>query len=177
MPSTDGTMTLFDIELWAIWFAFGLMVTAAVINLATLRVPNWLSLPAVLAGWITAVLVSLEASVPSKGGGIKASLAATALSALVYSRGSIGVGCVKMQMAFGAWVGCALPLESTVLTTIMGAAVGKSATNLAVLVWKTRSKSKSREKEDQSLRQFPAQVTLSLGSIVGAFIPFAAGWI
>jgi len=178
--SGDGVfMKLFSVELWALWFGFGLMVLAAVINARTLMVPNWLSLSAAVAGWLTALLVSCSVGVPSQGGGLLASLAATGVGFLLllpfHAAGFLGAGCVKMQAAFGAWVGCALPPIPAALLVGLGTLVGGAFT-AAGSAAKTRT-ADSRRARDLGSRLFPAQITLSLGSICGAAVPLAAGWV
>jgi Flp pilus assembly protein protease CpaA len=72
-------------------------------------VPNWLSLPAILAGWLVALAISASAEMPSRGGGFAPSLAASAVGFFLlvpfYLSAGLGAGCVKMQMAFGLGLG------------------------------------------------------------------------
>ena len=102
-------MGLFGVESWALWCAFVLMALAAAINARTYMVPNRLSLSAAILGWLAALLVSGLESVPSLGGGILASLVGSGvgfgLLLPFFLAGYLGAGCVKMQAAFGAWVG------------------------------------------------------------------------
>ncbi len=100
---------------WPLWFICLAMIVAAVIDGWKLKVPNWLTFPLVLSGWLLGVLHSFGLLTdstcfdPSHPGGIGASLAGTALGfALlfpVYAIGGMGAGDVKMQMGFGAWIG------------------------------------------------------------------------
>jgi Flp pilus assembly protein protease CpaA len=172
-------MNLFAVELWALWCAFGLMLVAAVVNARTLRVPNLLSMPATVAGWLTALLMSCSLGIPSEGGGIVASFVATAVALVLlipfYATGWLGAGCVKTQMAFGAWVGCALAPIPAALLTGLGTLAGGALSAVGALVYSRASQ--SREAEDPRSHLFPAQVTLSLGSIVGAVVPLVAGWL
>src|SRR4051812_3157601 len=103
------------------------MSVAAAINVRTLRVPNWLSLGAAAAGLGAAVAVT-NGLAPSAGGGLGSSLASALLGGLLllpcYASGSLGAGCVKMQTAFGAWVGCALPLPAALWVTAVATLAG-----------------------------------------------------
>src|SRR5713101_5269881 len=114
-------MKVFTPELWGVWCLSGIMLMAAIINARTLKVPNRLSIPATLTGWLVAIAVSCSIGVPSNGGGIFASLVSTVLGFVLlipfYSAGWLGAGCVKMQMAYGAWVGGALSLPSAAWIT------------------------------------------------------------
>src|SRR5271154_5274503 len=100
---------------WPLWFICVAMIVAAVIDGWKLKVPNWLTFPLVLSGWLLGLLHSFGLLTettsfdPAHPGGINASLAGTALGfALlfpVYAIGGMGAGDVKMQMGFGAWIG------------------------------------------------------------------------
>jgi len=95
---------------WPLWFVCLAMIAAAVIDGWKLKVPNWLTFPLVLSGWLLGLLHSFDLLPESTGyGGFGASLAGTAVGfALlfpVYAIGGMGAGDVKMQMGFGAWIG------------------------------------------------------------------------
>jgi prepilin peptidase CpaA len=109
-------MALFTLENWPLWFVSFAMVVAAVIDGWKLKVPNWLTFPLIISGWIVGLLqnVGVLASfvAPDGGsydGGLGAALAGTAVGfALllpVYAIGGMGAGDVKMQMGFGSWMG------------------------------------------------------------------------
>src|SRR5437867_8689222 len=93
------------------------MIVAAVIDGWKLKVPNWLTFPLVLSGWVLGLCHSFGWLAGTGAGGVGASLAGTALGfALlfpVYAIGGMGAGDVKMQMGFGAWIGAFYGLSST----------------------------------------------------------------
>ncbi len=96
---------------WPLWFICLAMIVAAVIDGWKLKVPNWLTFPLVLSGWLLGLLHWPLGWLPESTGigGIGASLAGASLGfALlfpVYAIGGMGAGDVKMQMGFGAWIG------------------------------------------------------------------------
>jgi prepilin peptidase CpaA len=95
---------------WPLTFVCLAMIVAAVIDGWKLKVPNWLTFPLVLSGWLLGLTHNLGWLPESTGvGGIGSSLAGTALGFIllfpVYSIGGMGAGDVKMQMGFGAWIG------------------------------------------------------------------------
>src|SRR5438132_4426338 len=100
-------MAFFALQNWPLWFLSVAMIVAAVIDGWKLKVPNWLTFPLILSGWLLGLLHDI--GLLSGVGGIGASLAGTALGfALlfpVYAIGGMGAGDVKMQMGFGAWIG------------------------------------------------------------------------
>jgi Flp pilus assembly protein protease CpaA len=168
-------MQILNPSLWALWCACLLLLLAALINARSLLVPNRLTFAAILAGWLLALAISAGIAIPSRGGGFLPSLAASAVGLLLlipfYKSTGLGAGCVKMQMAFGAWVGCALDLSAAVRMTAFATVVGGLLTAVVVLI--CVGVLKLFEEGELSDRQLPAQVTLSLGSIGGVI---AAGW-
>jgi prepilin peptidase CpaA len=112
-------MMPFTMETWPIWFVCAAMVLAAVIDGWKLKVPNWLTFPLVISGWLYGLSLNLGLGAPGHGG-IGAALAGTALGfALllpVYAIGGMGAGDVKMQMGFGSWVGAWFGLWAGMVT-------------------------------------------------------------
>src|SRR5579859_3129527 len=95
---------------WPLAFVCAAMIVAAVIDGWKLKVPNWLTFPLIISGWLLGLLHNFDLFTDSTGtGGIGASLAGTflgmALLYPVYAIGGMGAGDVKMQMGFGSWVG------------------------------------------------------------------------
>ncbi len=97
------------------------MVLAAVIDGVKFKVPNWLTLSMILAGWGLGALNSFGVTIgpgpvdptlrdlfPADGGlsaAVLGSLVAFGLLFPVCALGAMGQGDVKMQTGFGAWVG------------------------------------------------------------------------
>src|SRR5215471_11089856 len=85
------------------------MVLAAVIDGVAYKVPNWVTLPLVLSGWMLGLCHDLNLGVDAGTGGIGRAVLCTflgyALLLPVLFIGGVGAGDVKMQMGFGAWVG------------------------------------------------------------------------
>ena len=96
------------------------MILAAVIDGIAFKVPNWLTLSMILAGWGVGLLNTLgiaigpgpieaayQSSFPASGGigaSLLGSLVAFGLLFPVFLIGGMGQGDVKMQTGFGAWV-------------------------------------------------------------------------
>lgn len=85
------------------------MVLAAVIDGWAFKVPNWVTLPLVLSGWMLGLLHDLGVGIDSGTGGFVMAFLGTLLGyALLFpllAIGGVGAGDVKMQMGFGAWAG------------------------------------------------------------------------
>lgn len=86
---------------WPIWFVTVVLVVAAVIDGWKLKVPNWITFPMILAGWIYSVAAYGWA-------GLAWSLCGTAvglgLLLPAYAIGGMGAGDVKLLAGVGAWI-------------------------------------------------------------------------
>ncbi len=89
------------VENWHIWLVSAVLVVAAVIDGYKLKVPNWLTFPFVMAGWVYSVAWFGWA-------GLGWSLAGTGVGLLLllpaYAIGGMGAGDVKLLAGVGAWV-------------------------------------------------------------------------
>ncbi len=101
---------------WPLALVCAAMIAAAVIDGWKLKVPNRLTFPLILSGWLLGLLHNFGLWESSGSGGLGSSLLATALGfALLfplYAIGGMGAGDVKMQMGFGAWVGAFYGMRS-----------------------------------------------------------------
>src|SRR4029453_14220400 len=88
---------------WPIWFVTITLVVAAVIDGLKLKVPNWITYPMVLSGWVYSVTLA-----PYPGWeGLLYSLVGTAVGLALllpaYAVGGMGAGDVKLLAGVGAW--------------------------------------------------------------------------
>src|SRR5437773_3191061 len=83
------------------------MIAAAVIDWWKFKVPNKLTFPLILSGWLLGL--ANDFGLDAGQGGIGAALGGTALGMVlllpVYAVGGMGAGDVKMTMGFGSWIG------------------------------------------------------------------------
>src|SRR5438876_1022399 len=94
------------------------LIAAAVIDGWKLKVPNWLTFPLILSGWLLGLLNNFDVLADAGfQGGLGSALAGTALGCVlllpVYSIGGMGAGDVKMQMGFGSWIGAFYGIHAT----------------------------------------------------------------
>jgi Flp pilus assembly protein protease CpaA len=127
---------------------------------------------------LAAIAVSSSLGVPSNGGGILPSLASAVIGLALlipfYAAGWLGGGCVKMQMAFGAWIGCAFAMIPAVRITAVATLAGGIFTLGALIVAR---KLRLNTEGGPASQLFPAQVTLSIGSSAGALVLILLGWV
>jgi prepilin peptidase CpaA len=101
------------------------MVLAAFIDGWALKVPNWITLPLILSGWALGALHDFNVPVDAGTGGFGFAVVGTFLGFILLfpmlAIGGVGVGDVKMQMGFGAWVAAYFGTGATTAATSDGA--------------------------------------------------------
>lgn len=111
-------MNFFTLENWPTHVVCVGMIAAAVIDWWKFKVPNKLTFPLIIGGWVLGIANSfgLGAGYDGIGGGIGAALAGTFLGMglllPVYAIGGMGAGDVKMTMGFGSWIGAFFGLSA-----------------------------------------------------------------
>lgn len=90
---------------WPIWAVSATLVVAAVIDGLKLKVPNWLTFPMIISGWIYSA--TCVAGYPWWEGLLYSLLGTAVGLALLlpaYAIGGMGAGDVKLLAGIGAWV-------------------------------------------------------------------------
>ena len=156
---------MFSTSLLAICAAAVVATAAAILQTRLQRVPNTLTLGSLGLAWLAALAITLFGVGP---GGLPSSLAAALAGGLsllpFYLVGSLGAGCIKAQMSFGAWIGCAMGLSAAVTTALVATLVGRVLTfGLYALVVRLYP----AVEYDVTTWTMNAQSPLSVGSIAG----------
>jgi len=101
----------------ALWPTVTVVILAAVIDLRTRRIPNWLVLPFLVAG----VFVSgIAHGWTGLGRSLAGVLMATATLGIFCYLGGMGMGDLKLCAAIGSWVGPSQLLLALVMTGLTG---------------------------------------------------------
>jgi prepilin peptidase CpaA len=108
------------------WPLVLVMTTAALADLRTQRIPNWLVFPFLLSGIVVCAFVGGWRGLGQSLSGI---LVASALMGLLYVLGGMGMGDVKLCAGIGAWVG---PEQLLFALAFMGLAGGVMALGWAL---------------------------------------------
>lgn len=109
---------------WVYWAVSIFAIIAAYIDGKELRVPNKITFPMIIAGWIWS---SIHYGMNGDGWyiGLMWSLAGTAVGIATllpaYAIGGMGAGDVKMMAAIGAWVHCTITFYAFCVGSIVGA--------------------------------------------------------
>src|SRR5438067_13221136 len=121
----------FAVRQWAehghIWLVSATLVVAAVIDGWKLKVPNWLTLPMILAGWGYGLAAAGWAGF---GQSVLGTLAGLGLLLPLYAIGGMGAGDVKLLAGVGAWVGPAITLWAFTTSAVVGGLMA-----LAMVAW------------------------------------------
>ena len=120
---------------WTVWLVTVVLILAAVIDGFELKVPNWVTFPFIISGWIySGVAFGWE--------GIAWSLAGTVFGLLLllpaYAIGGMGAGDVKLLAGVGAWVYGTHTLYAFALSAIVGAVLAVAMV-LMRKAWKKHS--------------------------------------
>jgi prepilin peptidase CpaA len=118
---------------WPVWLLSAVLVVAAVIDGWQLKVPNWITFPLVIAGWIYSSTLHPECSVWWQGLGwsLLGTVIGLALLLPAYAIGGMGAGDVKLLAGVGAWVWGTTTLYAFCVSAIVGGAIA-----LAMVVWR-----------------------------------------
>lgn len=100
MWGTDGFIDVVA-ENWPIWLLTVVLVVAAVIDGWKLKVPNWITFPLVIGGWIYSTAFF---GWPGLGWSLVGTAIGLALLMPAYAIGGMGAGDVKLLAGVGAWV-------------------------------------------------------------------------
>lgn len=112
---------------WPIWFVTSALVIAAVIDGWKLKVPNWLTFPFIVSGWLYCGFVD---GWPGLGYSLLGTAAGLALLLPLYAIGGMGAGDVKLLAGIGAWVGTIDTLYSFCLSAVIGGVIA-----VAMVAW------------------------------------------
>lgn len=121
-------------ENWQYWLVSFVLIVAAVIDGIQLKVPNWLTFPMIISGW---VFSAMAYSMAGEGWmvGLGWSLAGTAVGLALllpaYAIGGMGAGDVKLMAGIGAWVHCWITFYAFCLSAVIGAVIA------VIMVWRS----------------------------------------
>ena len=113
---------------WPIWFVTATLVVAAAIDGCKLKVPNWITFPLILSGWIYSGIAFGWAGV---GYSLLGTAAGLGMLLPLYAIGGMGAGDVKLLAGVGAWVWTTVTLYSFCLSAVIGGVIA-----LAMIAWR-----------------------------------------
>jgi prepilin peptidase CpaA len=127
-------------ENWPIWVVTITLVVAAVIDGLKLKVPNWITFPMIVSGWIYSATLSPYAGWEGLMYSLIGTVVGLALLMPAYAIGGMGAGDVKLLAGVGAWVWGTTTLYAFAVSAIVGGIIAV----LMVLAGKGWTKHKSQ---------------------------------
>lgn len=118
-------------ETWPCWVVTITLIVAAVIDGLQLKVPNWLTFPMIVSGWIYSAAFSPYAGWE----GLFLSIVGTAVGLAVllppYAVGGMGAGDVKLMAGVGAWMWGAVTLYAFAVSALVGGIIA-----IGMVLWR-----------------------------------------
>ena len=105
---------------WHVWVVTITLVVAAIIDGKQLKVPNWITFPMILSGWVfNTTVLGWE----GLGLSLVGTVVGLALLLPAYAIGGMGAGDVKLLAGVGAWVGSTVTFYAFCLSAIIGGVI------------------------------------------------------
>jgi len=104
-------------ENWTVWFVTVVLIVAAVIDGKILKVPNWLTFPFIICGWLH---WTMQDGMTGLGWSLLGTFVGMMLLLVLRNVGGMGAGDVKLLAGVGAWLGIVVTLYAFAATAIVG---------------------------------------------------------
>ncbi len=108
------------VENWPIWVVSITLVVAAVIDGLKLKVPNWITFPMIISGWIYSAAFSPFAGWEGLLYSVVGTVVGLGLLLPAYAIGGMGAGDVKLLAGVGAWVWGTTTFYAFAVSAIVG---------------------------------------------------------
>ncbi|NQT13444.1 MAG: prepilin peptidase [Planctomycetes bacterium] len=110
------------------WLVTVTLVVAALIDGYKLKVPNWLTFPMIISGWVASAIFFGWAGL---GWSLMGTAVGLGLLLPAYAIGGMGAGDVKLLAGVGAWVGVSNTFWAFAVSVVVGAIIA-----LAMVVYR-----------------------------------------
>src|SRR3972149_2753653 len=107
-------------ENWPIWIVTVTLIVAAVIDGVKLKVPNWITFPMIVSGWIYSAALPPYAGLDGLMFSLIGTVVGLALLLPAYAIGGMGAGDVKLLAGVGAWGWGTVTLYAFAVSAIVG---------------------------------------------------------
>jgi prepilin peptidase CpaA len=108
---------------WPVWVVSITLVVAAIIDGLKLKVPNWLTFPMIISGWIYSAAFSPFAGWEGLLYSVVGTVVGLGLLLPAYAIGGMGAGDVKLLAGIGAWVWGTATLYAFAISAIVGGVI------------------------------------------------------
>ena len=117
------TLTAALADNWHVWLVTVTLVVAAVIDGIQLRVPNWLTFPMVITGWVYSATLSGYTWYEGLGWSLLGTVIGLALLLPAYAIGGMGAGDVKLSAGIGAWMWTTVTVYAFAFSAVVGGVI------------------------------------------------------
>ncbi len=124
---------------WHVWIVTITLVVAAVIDGLKLKVPNWITYPMILSGWVYSAAFSPYAGWEGLCYSLIGTVVGLALLLPAYAIGGMGAGDVKLLAGVGAWMWGTVTFYAFAVSAVVGGVMA-----VGMVLW-TRSWNKHRD--------------------------------
>lgn len=118
-------------DTWHVWFVAVTLVVAAVIDGLKLKVPNWITYPMILSGWIYSTALSPYWGWEGLWYSLLGAVVGLALLLPAYAIGGMGAGDVKLLAGVGAWMWPTVTFYAFAISALVGGVIA-----LGMILWK-----------------------------------------
>jgi prepilin peptidase CpaA len=108
---------------WPVWVVSITLVVAAIIDGLKLKVPNWLTFPMIISGWVYSAAFSPFAGWEGLLYSVVGTIVGLGLLLPAYAIGGMGAGDVKLLAGIGAWVWGTATLYAFAVSAIVGGVI------------------------------------------------------
>ena len=105
---------------WTVWLVTVVLILAAVIDGFELKVPNWVTFPFVISGWIYSFAAY---GWEGLGWSLLGTVVGLALLLPAYAIGGMGAGDVKLLAGVGSWILIQHTVNSFCISVVVGAVI------------------------------------------------------
>jgi prepilin peptidase CpaA len=108
------------VQNWHVWLVTITLIVAAVIDGKKLKVPNYITFPMILSGWVFNIAVG---GWEGLGMSLLGTVVGLGLLLPAYAIGGMGAGDVKLLAGVGAWVGGSVTFYAFCVSAIVGGVI------------------------------------------------------
>lgn len=105
---------------WPVWVVTITLVVAAVIDGLQLKVPNWITFPMIVSGWVYSAGFSPYSGWEGLCYSLMGTVVGLALLLPAYAVGGMGAGDVKLLAGVGAWMWGTVTLYAFAVSALVG---------------------------------------------------------